>query len=70
MTDMEKQKAEISRQPTTNGLDDLITDEDVFLGNDGFKLFPQPVAGDQLDPLNWSFAKKHIILAIVMALYV
>lgn len=42
----------------------------MFVGDDGFKLFPQPVAGDPLDPLNWSFAQKHAILAIVMALYV
>lgn len=43
------------------------TNELVF-SKDGFKLFPQPVAGDDLDPLNWSFAQKHIILAIVMSM--
>ncbi|KAK8118259.1 uncharacterized protein PG998_006540 [Apiospora kogelbergensis] len=59
----------ISRQPTTQGLHGLDTNEAVLVGDDGFKLFPQPVAGDPLDPLNWSFAQKHAILAIVMALY-
>lgn len=42
----------------------------VQVTENGLKLFPQPVAGDALDPLNWSSAQKHIILAIVMALYV
>jgi hypothetical protein len=44
-----------------------ITNE-IVIGADGFKLFPQPVLDDQLDPLNWSFARKHTILSIVMAL--
>ena len=35
---------------------------------DGIALHPQPTS-DPLDPLNWSSLKKHIILAIVMALY-
>ncbi|EXV01499.1 MFS transporter [Metarhizium robertsii] len=39
------------------------------LSKDGFKLFPQPILGDHLDPLNWSFAQKHIILAIIMSIY-
>ena len=34
---------------------------------DGMKTHPQPTA-DPLDPLNWSSAKKHTILAIVMYL--
>lgn len=42
--------------------------DQVFLNKDGFELFPQPVSGDNLDPLNWSFAQKHTILAIIMAL--
>ncbi|KAL2258618.1 hypothetical protein VTK26DRAFT_8018 [Humicola hyalothermophila] len=28
-----------------------------------------PVLGDDLDPLNWSWAQKHTILAIIMSLY-
>ena len=55
------------------------TDEKQFLGGneasthdigvvkDGMKLHPQSTA-DPLDPLNWSSAKKHTILAIVMYL--
>jgi len=35
---------------------------------DGFKLFPQPIIGDELDPLNWSFVQKHTILSTIMAL--
>ena len=34
---------------------------------DGVRTHPQPTA-DPLDPLNWSSAKKHTILAIVMYL--
>lgn len=45
----------------------LVTDE-LVLSKDGFPLFPQPVLADELDPLNWSFAQKHAILAIIMAL--
>lgn len=41
--------------------------EDVGVVRDGMKLHPQPTA-DPLDPLNWSSAKKHTILAIVMYL--
>ena len=40
---------------------------DIAISKDGVKLHPQPTA-DPLDPLNWSFAKKHTILAIVMYL--
>lgn len=40
---------------------------DIGISKDGLKLHPQPTA-DPLDPLNWSFAKKHTILAIVMYL--
>ena len=40
---------------------------DIAISKDGLKLHPQPTA-DPLDPLNWSFAKKHTILAIVMYL--
>ena len=40
---------------------------DISISKDGVKLHPQPTA-DPLDPLNWSSAKKHTILAIVMYL--
>lgn len=43
---------------------------EIVLSKDGFKLFPQPVLGDDLDPLNWSFFQKHVILSIIMAMYV
>ncbi|KAK8085725.1 hypothetical protein PG997_006996 [Apiospora hydei] len=73
MADMDKEKDRdvegIAQDPVPSGNDQLTTDEVVFVGEDGFKLFPQPVRGDQLDPLNWSFAQKHVILSIVMALY-
>ncbi|KFZ17727.1 hypothetical protein V501_01595 [Pseudogymnoascus sp. VKM F-4519 (FW-2642)] len=42
---------------------------EIVLSKEGFKLFPQPVLGDNLDPLNWSFVQKHTILAIVMSIY-
>lgn len=41
---------------------------EIFLSEDGFKLFPQPVSGDTLDPLSWSFIQKHAILAAIMSL--
>jgi hypothetical protein len=44
------------------------TTNEIVLSKDGFKLFPQPVIGDSLDPLNWPFVQKHIILAIVMSM--
>ena len=40
---------------------------EVAVVKDGIKTHPQPTA-DPLDPLNWSWAKKHTILAIVMYL--
>ncbi|KAL8709233.1 MAG: hypothetical protein Q9220_005976 [cf. Caloplaca sp. 1 TL-2023] len=43
-------------------------DEDAGIVKDGIRLHPEPTA-DPLDPLNWSSAKKHTILAIVMYLY-
>ena len=42
---------------------------ELALTKDGLPLFPQPVANDNLDPLNWSRTQKHAILAIVMSLY-
>ena len=58
--------------PTPPGLDSTnpvgqVT-HDLVLTKDGFPLFPQPVLGDELDPLNWSWVQKHTILAIVMSL--
>lgn len=41
--------------------------QEVGVVKDGLKVYPQPTA-DPLDPLNWSFLKKHGILAIVMYL--
>jgi hypothetical protein len=41
---------------------------EVLLDKNGFRLFPIPVQGDALDPLNWSWIQKHVILSIVMAL--
>ena len=41
---------------------------EIVLSEEGFKLFPQPVLSDSLDPLNWSFVQKHIILAIIMSM--
>jgi hypothetical protein len=41
---------------------------EVLLDKNGFPLFPIPVQGDALDPLNWSWMQKHVILSIVMAL--
>lgn len=35
---------------------------------DGLAVFPQPTS-DPLDPLNWSFTRKHSILAIVCLKY-
>ncbi|KAK4122188.1 MFS general substrate transporter [Parathielavia appendiculata] len=52
----------------SNGTVGQVTDEFV-LTKDGLRLFPQPVLGDDLDPLNWSSVEKHTILAIVMSLY-
>ena len=37
------------------------------LDKHGIRLHPQPTT-DPLDPLNWSKARKHSMLAIVMAL--
>lgn len=41
---------------------------ELVLSKDGFPLFPQPVLGDDLDPLNWSSTQKHTILAMVMSM--
>ena len=50
-----------------DGQTDQVTDE-LYLTKNGMKLFPQPVREDALDPLNWSFVQKHVILSIIMAL--
>lgn len=60
-------------ESTRNAKHDIVrrdSSELVVLGSDGFKLFPQPIVGDTLDPLNWTTAQKNMVLAIVMALYV
>lgn len=46
----------------------IAAEELPVLEHKGFKLHPQPTS-DPLDPLNWSFTRKHGILAVVMALY-
>jgi hypothetical protein len=55
-----KEKDETPGQPSAEFGDVLILDN-------ALKLQPTPTL-DPLDPLNWSSAKKHSILAIVMAL--
>lgn len=55
--------------PTDTAVAQGVVTDELVLGKDGFPLFPQPVLTDELDPLNWSFAQKHAILAIIMALY-
>ena len=50
-----------------DGQTDQVTDE-LYLTKDGLQLFPQPVTEDSLDPLNWTFVQKHVILCIIMAL--
>jgi hypothetical protein len=71
MAEAEK-KDKPSGPPTAPGLPSndsfgQVTDE-LVLSKDGLPLFPQPVLGDNLDPLNWSSMQKHTILAIVMSL--
>jgi hypothetical protein len=68
-TDNEKQLSlPINSEDSVAGVSINDAAHGVVLSKDGFKLFPQPVLGDSLDPLNWSFIQKHIILAIVMFL--
>jgi hypothetical protein len=54
------------REPEVGSVREITSE--VAMNKDGFKLFPQPVIGDELDPLNWSFVQKHTILSTVMAL--
>ncbi|KAK1716420.1 major facilitator superfamily transporter [Colletotrichum lupini] len=63
----EKEKIGSSPRPEENGIGK--TTQEVTLTKDGFSVHPQPVAGDAMDPLNWSPFQKNTILAIVMALY-
>jgi hypothetical protein len=71
MADDEKRDKVLAPGPPlgveSDNSDGQITEE-VVLSKDGFPQFPQPVLGDDLDPLNWSSAQKHTILAIVMSL--
>lgn len=55
--------------PVVEADDAIIAAESILLDPHGFKLFPQPVQNDALDPLNWTWLQKHVILSIVMALY-
>lgn len=64
----EEPKVSIPTNVETMGSQNGQTTNEVFLSKDGFKLFPQPVQGDDRDPLNWSFFQKHIILTVIMAL--
>ncbi|KAF2762094.1 major facilitator superfamily transporter [Pseudovirgaria hyperparasitica] len=57
----------VQEKSTVFSGDDAEVDAPVLL-KDGFKMHPQPTS-DPLDPLNWSWVKKHSILAIVMSLY-
>ncbi|KAL5403204.1 hypothetical protein PMIN03_010079 [Paraphaeosphaeria minitans] len=52
-----------SQVPTDSAQGEIISSEG------GTALHPHPVQDDALDPLNWSSFQKHILLAIVMALY-
>lgn len=63
----EKPASNIPGEVVPNTIEDPSSGE-IVLSKDGFKLFPQPVVGDGMDPLNWSFTQKHSILTIVMAL--
>jgi hypothetical protein len=64
----EKNVASLEKVPTyRDTLSD--SDDEIRVTKDGIKLHPQPTA-DPLDPLNWSFLKKHVILGIVMLKYV
>ncbi|TLS25637.1 hypothetical protein PpBr36_07806 [Pyricularia pennisetigena] len=69
----EKETRSKRQQPTGHDAEDIAVQIDstelVQVTENGLKLFPQPVADDALDPLNWSSAQKHTILAIIMALY-
>ncbi|KAJ6444819.1 major facilitator superfamily transporter [Purpureocillium lavendulum] len=72
MDNNEKTKGPGALRPEPTGSSNshvVDTASEICLSKDGFKLFPQPVTGDKLDPLNWSWIQKHTILAIIMALY-
>ncbi|KAL1842345.1 hypothetical protein VTJ49DRAFT_5513 [Mycothermus thermophilus] len=69
MVDLEEREKKAPPTPTrAPSVVGHVTDE-LALSPNGLPLWPQPVRGDDLDPLNWSKFQKHIILAIVMALY-
>lgn len=70
MADMESEKKFTSIEPTNGAeVEPGFIAAEVLLDKNGAKLFPQPVQGDALDPLNWTWLQKHAILSIVMALY-
>ncbi|CZT21598.1 related to MFS transporter [Ramularia collo-cygni] len=70
MADEEKHKILSSTaSPIIEADNTILAAESTLLDPHGFDLFPQPVQGDALDPLNWTWLQKHVILSIVMALY-
>jgi hypothetical protein len=66
----EKKDHKAPPTPTGSTIEGGHVTEELLLSPNGLPLWPQPVRGDDLDPLNWSKFQKHVILAIVMALYV
>lgn len=71
MGDLEmKEQSPIQTTSAGSVVDEPIcsTSDELVLSKDGFKLFPQPVLQDKLDPLTWSSVHKHIILAIIMSM--
>lgn len=69
MADIDYEKKAAAVDP--NGAQDVesgAVSGEVQVDKNGYKLFPQPVQGDKLDPLNWSTWQKNGILGIVMAL--
>ncbi|TKA80451.1 hypothetical protein B0A49_01893 [Cryomyces minteri] len=68
MTTPESEKNINDTKGPVFGQDDGADVEVAVLERDGMRLHPQPTS-DPLDPLNWTSARKHSILAIVMSLY-
>ena len=69
MADMDYEKKASAIEPVKpSDIESGNVSSEVQVDKNGFKLFPQPVPGDKMDPLNWSTWQKHGILAIVMSL--
>ncbi|EME77961.1 uncharacterized protein MYCFIDRAFT_50625 [Pseudocercospora fijiensis CIRAD86] len=67
---MKSEKKLTSIEPTNGAeVESGFIAAEVLLDKNGHKLCPQPVEGDALDPLNWTWLRKNAILGIVMALY-